>query len=624
MELQEGLCTRDSATAKRTPARTGLLGAAALLLALATVDASAATFRYSASSNRIYVEGGGIATLSDIKNAVPLAPVDQIDTVNHIWLLRANLIIADGSVLQLHGVAKGGDVDVLRIQSNNTTDVNAVVSITADYGGIDMLGVNVTSWDTDAGAPDTQHANGRAFIRVRSRFAIDGVTPLESRMDVVDSEVSNLGSDFSEGYGLVWKVTGTDPDLTAKVHVYGDIINSRIHHCYQATYTFGHKAGTWLDSQFDHNVSYGIYVHDDSNDMVIDGNNVHDNGSDGIYLTEGARRATVTDNKSWNNTGHGIRLRHGSNFATVDGNEVYGNSDSGIALFAASNATISHNLVHNNGTYGIRLTQSSDNNLISGNEINGNAREGIYVYLDVNTPPPAGDDGRPDNNTFIANNVHDNLGYGFKAVNADFNKLQANTFKANGTPTILFQYARRNQMSANRLAAGITTKLIGDASIETVLRVTNQKVLPLQLDGFSAATFIDRNNYIYDVTQSVSAQAVPTKATLALTSAKLGTTSTTVFKRNLQARPTAATTVLVNPVTWDTLGDLHKTWVSKSTDGTVPVAYTVGDLAAGTSYRVTQDGVVIGTFAAGAAGKISFTATPGTTNSITYVVAPAP
>src|SRR5262245_22277027 len=136
-----------------------------------------ATFRWASSSNRIYVENGGSVTLSDIKTALPNVPLDLVDPANGVWLLRANLQIADGSVLVLHGSVAGGDVNEFRLLSNNSS--NGFVSVTADWGAIDLKSTRVTSWDTALGGPDTEFATfGRAFIRVRSRLSTNGVTPL--------------------------------------------------------------------------------------------------------------------------------------------------------------------------------------------------------------------------------------------------------------------------------------------------------------------------------------------------------------------------------------------------------------------------------------------------------------
>src|SRR5688572_29267565 len=71
----------------------------------------AAIIRWAGSSNRIYVENGGSATLSDIKAALPHAPLDLVDPTNGVWLLRVNLMIASGARLVIHGTVIGGDVN---------------------------------------------------------------------------------------------------------------------------------------------------------------------------------------------------------------------------------------------------------------------------------------------------------------------------------------------------------------------------------------------------------------------------------------------------------------------------------------------------------------------------------
>src|SRR5215510_13474277 len=115
-----------------------LLELSTVALMVLTPHTQGATFRFSTSSNRIYVENGGSATFSDIKAALPNAPLDLIDAANRVWLLRANLQIVGGSALVLHGAAAGGDVNEFRLQSNNSSVTNSFVSITADWGRIDI------------------------------------------------------------------------------------------------------------------------------------------------------------------------------------------------------------------------------------------------------------------------------------------------------------------------------------------------------------------------------------------------------------------------------------------------------------------------------------------------------
>jgi len=118
----------------------GVFLAGIFSIAIAT-PAQAVSFRYSTSNNRIYVQGGGSATLTDIKAALPSAPLSEVTP--GVWYLQANLNITDGSSVVLHGRSIGGDVDELRLQSNN--DSSGFVIVTADYGTIDIDTTSIKS-----------------------------------------------------------------------------------------------------------------------------------------------------------------------------------------------------------------------------------------------------------------------------------------------------------------------------------------------------------------------------------------------------------------------------------------------------------------------------------------------
>ncbi len=69
------------------------LGVAALLC----LTAAGANFRWASSSNRIYVDGPGSVTLTDLKAALPAAPLTQVAGSNLVWYLAADLIIEQGA-----------------------------------------------------------------------------------------------------------------------------------------------------------------------------------------------------------------------------------------------------------------------------------------------------------------------------------------------------------------------------------------------------------------------------------------------------------------------------------------------------------------------------------------------
>ena len=67
-----------------------------------------------------------------------------------------------GAKLVLHGSPVGGDVDELRLKSNNLSG-NTFIMVRADWGTVDIDSTKITSWDESASGPDTKYAQyGRA------------------------------------------------------------------------------------------------------------------------------------------------------------------------------------------------------------------------------------------------------------------------------------------------------------------------------------------------------------------------------------------------------------------------------------------------------------------------------
>ena len=146
--------------------------ALALLGAHLATAAHAATFRWSAGSYRIYVTGPGTVTLSDIKAGMPNALLTQVTP--GVWHLRANLVMENGARLALHGTKIGGDVNELRLQSNNDGAPNAYIYVSADWGTLDIRSTKITSWDDAAQGPDTESG---ALRRACARASLSRAAP---------------------------------------------------------------------------------------------------------------------------------------------------------------------------------------------------------------------------------------------------------------------------------------------------------------------------------------------------------------------------------------------------------------------------------------------------------------
>jgi parallel beta-helix repeat protein len=596
---------------------------AATLLALLSVSAAfGATFRWSETSYRIYVTGPGSVTLSDVKAGMPSARLTQVTP--GVWHLRANLVMENGARLVLHGTKIGGDVNELRLQSNNTGESNAFVSLTADWGSIDIRSTSITSWDDAVNGPDTESdALRRAFIRVRSSMGPDGV-PRESRMDIIDSDIGYLGSHHAEAYGLTWKVIESPHDnygaltnLYNLVNVYGDMIHSRVHHNYFGHYSFGSFAQQLRDNEMDHNVGYGFDPHDDSDYLVIEGNNVHHNGWHGIIASQRCNNTIIRNNTSWNNGKNGIMLHRYCNDSLIENNRSFHNGDSGIALFDNARTIVRGNICLENFNAGIRMSVGAQDNLIENNEFANGANYGLYLYQGGDLPFP-GDDGHPKRNRFVNNRIHHNANVGLFLTTGDDNLFAGNIFEANHGPLIL-ENGKRNRFESNAIPREVVVRTTGAPDFLASTFARNQSDLSIQLDPFSTMTFEDSIGRVFDPEETgLATMAGVNGSALTLAAPQIGAASY-VQLRNLSVKPNAGS-VAVTIMVWNLSGSLNKRWLAQASPTTRSITYRIGNLTPGVEYVLLRNGIEL-EYTADSSGVISFTENSVTTAVVDYHLA---
>lgn len=253
------------------------------------------------------MEGEGCATITDLyKQRVekdgwtpkgPIYILDENDEIDYFpleatgkWLITADLYVRTGAVFYCRGSAIGGDCDELRIQSTGPLDF---YEIRGHGGSLYFSHTVVTSWDTPSSAPQKVYEGGRSYLNCVSEYesAVNCTgQPLndfgECRMDIISSEMGYMGWMDSESYGLTWKVRGfcadkRNPEIFDTTNVYGDIIDSDIHHMYYGMYSYGHQGGVWTDNKMHDNHQYGFDPHDDSDYLTIARNEVYNNVNHG-------------------------------------------------------------------------------------------------------------------------------------------------------------------------------------------------------------------------------------------------------------------------------------------------------------------------------------------------------
>ncbi len=418
--------------------------------AQAASPCAASHIRWSGMSNRLYVSGDTTCTLTELRALSPReVPLELVDAAHNIWLLGANLQVEDGASVVFEGSSVGGDVDELRLRSNNTSALNARVEIRAEWGTLTFRGTRVTSWDEHAGGPDTEYdVYGRAFVRAISY--LDGDTARESRMDVIDTDIGYLGYYAAESYGLVWKVRGETADHFARVDVRGDVIGSSVHHNYFGMYTFGAYGMRIAENEFYQNVQYGIDPHDDSDALLVEDNDIHHNGNHGFICSKRCDGLTVRNNVSSQNDQCGFMFHRAVTDSVFEGNLAEGNANAGFAIMDSHGNVVRDNVARGN-LYGIRFSVGAADNLIEGNTIADNSMYGIYVYQ--GTDAPTINDGRPTGNQFTANELEGN-GMGIRASDMFDNRFDANVFVDNGLYAAYLVDSDENVFSANDLGGG--------------------------------------------------------------------------------------------------------------------------------------------------------------------------
>ena len=233
-------------------------------------------------------------------------------------------------------------------------------------------GVKVTSWDASRNGPDVVTTDGRPFVLYGSG----------SKMDIVDSSFSYLGSDRSGGaYGVAWQSAWTT----------GSAINSTFEHNFFGAYTSEAKNVVFRKNKFNNNIKYGIDPHDFSTGLVIEDNEAIGNGKHGIILSNYCQDTVIRGNIVKNNGANGIVIDKVSSNNRIEKNTVEDSKGDGIVILDSPKNTVVGNTVSGNRV-GIRVnlpraadTRIDDNVInrnVSGIKLEGGAQD---VVLTKNT-----------------------------------------------------------------------------------------------------------------------------------------------------------------------------------------------------------------------------------------------
>ena len=616
---------------RRTPLLLCLLAAIGTVAALVVVASPAAAaacagaVRFSASSNRLYVSSG-TQTPTTILALCPGVPLVQVDPANKVWQLNVDLQVEKGATLALRGTAAGGDVNELRLRSGASNLPTDVVTLTAQYGTIDIANTTITSWDPATNGPDTNATlpagsptTNRARAYIRALSYVDATGKYESRMTIDSSDVGFLGYYASEAYGVVYKARGCDAthqDVCNALNVGGFEKNSRFHDNYFGTYTWGADDMDFTNNEYDRNIGYGLDPHDDSDNLRIVGNKSHHNGNHGIICSQRCDHLTITDNESYqnglvpwvgphdidasDNQVHGIMIHRGVTDTTIKNNNVHDNPNgAGIAVFeSGGGTTIEGNTLAGN-KYGLRFSVGSHDITSSGNTITGTTQYAVYAYRGKDLPVYTQTGGRNVDLAFADNKINGSGSDVVSLTETDRIAFTGNT--VTGTVgKIRLTGSTATTLTDNTLRSGITFTLVGSNATVQSSAGAARPTFKTTVDAGSALSVVTDDGRLSGV-------SVPTQTALSASTATLklpvSTTSLTVTAQPMGATVTSGNAT-ARPVsvsaTSKTIG------ITPSAAGQ-QVAWTMGGFTAGTTYVVRVGSVKSGTVTADSDGNVSST-----------------
>lgn len=295
------------------------------------------------------------------------------------------------------------------------SDSSVIVNVRAHGGSLDFMNTKVTSWDPATGDVGTDWEDGRSYISAISEVLLDSAEVCEgaaknsmgeARMDVEGSEIAYLGMEASESWGLSWKLRGICNDKSNRdsyegIGVYGNILNSEIHHLFNGHYSYRHLNGLFSGNAVHDNEIYGFDPHDDSLGLTISHNTVWNNGNHGIIFSKYCHDAVVTNNHVFSNYGVGIFAHYVGDSSQIMHSVIEENGDSGIAFLESSDGFVYNNTVRNN-LHGIRFSIGSRDNGIAANVVEDSNGYDLYQYAG-NDEVVVVESGSPTRNVFFQN-----------------------------------------------------------------------------------------------------------------------------------------------------------------------------------------------------------------------------
>jgi parallel beta-helix repeat protein len=374
---------------------------------------------YDSAENTIAINCDG--SFLDVVQAINDDPEILEDIGSGEYLLNANLEVADGVTFEMNSNDDG--LQYLKIAGANGIIVQ---------GRIEISGIIITSWDTEANSPIFQTITGsvpRAFINLR-----------ESEGGFVhNSEIAYLGYQEFGRRGFDLFGDGPSHDL--------EIRGSKFHNMWFAFYSRGAYNIVVDGNEYYDNIKYALDPHSGTHHMSITNNYLHHNPI-GVICSDRCYNILIEGNRVEHNTDHGIFFSRNMYNSIARNNYVF-NTPSGITVSESPNNQIYNNTIEGATRSGIRLfnPELPDDGVTEGN----------LVYNNIISSSEDGISAARSNDNILENNM--------------FSNIQSSEYSLSGDSSIII---RGQQQFDNALmtAEGSATRNIVEIRDSGIIEVT--------------------------------------------------------------------------------------------------------------------------------------------------------
>lgn len=203
-----------------------------------------------------------------------------------------------------------------------------------------------------------------------------------SQTYIINSVVANLGYAASKSYGV--SISQFSPSLAPKMNrpaPTGWLIDSEFYDNWYGFYCYEAEDLVIRGNDYHDNIKYGIDPHDRSRRLIIAENKAYNTKEKhGIIVSREVNDSWILNNQAYDNRLSGIVVDRNSINNVVAQNRVYRNHSDGITIYESPKTLIWQNLASGNQRHGIRV-RNSTNMRLYGNVAVGNGLSGIYGHI---------------------------------------------------------------------------------------------------------------------------------------------------------------------------------------------------------------------------------------------------